>query len=361
MHMDWGTLIYNFGRREVANFLIANALYWCERFGIDGLRVDAVASMLYLNYSRKHGEWLPNRFGGVENEEAVAMLRRFNEQVFGGFPRATTIAEESTAWPMVSRPTNYGGLGFGFKWNMGWMHDTLAYVEKEAVHRRYHHHQMSFGLIYAFSENFVLPLSHDEVVYGKKSLLSKMPGDDWQRFANLRAYFGFMWTHPGKKLLFMGGEFGQWNEWNYEQSLDWHLLSYPHHQGIQALVRDLNQLYRGIGALHLKDCEPGGFEWIDANDSDQSVYSYLRRGRDEGDIAIVVCNFTPVVREGYRVGVPFGGAYVERLNTDSEHYGGGNVGNAGRVEAGEVGTHGRPWSLLITLPPLATLVFTPVS
>jgi 1,4-alpha-glucan branching enzyme len=361
MHMDWGTLIYNFGRREVANFLIANALYWCERFGIDGLRVDAVASMLYLNYSRKHGEWLPNRFGGVENEEAVAMLRRFNEQVFGGFPRATTIAEESTAWPMVSRPTNYGGLGFGFKWNMGWMHDTLAYVEKEAVHRRYHHHQMSFGLIYAFSENFVLPLSHDEVVYGKKSLLSKMPGDDWQRFANLRAYFGFMWTHPGKKLLFMGGEFGQWNEWNYEQSLDWHLLSYPHHQGIQALVRDLNQLYRGTGALHLKDCEPGGFEWIDANDSDQSVYSYLRRGRDEGDIAIVVCNFTPVVREGYRVGVPFGGAYVERLNTDSEHYGGGNVGNAGRVEAGEVGTHGRPWSLLITLPPLATLVFTPVS
>jgi len=361
MHMDWGTLIYNFGRREVANFLIANALYWCERFGIDGLRVDAVASMLYLNYSRKQGEWLPNRFGGVENEEAVAMLRRFNEQVFGGFPRATTIAEESTAWPMVSRPTNYGGLGFGFKWNMGWMHDTLAYVEKEAVHRRYHHHQMSFGLIYAFSENFVLPLSHDEVVYGKKSLLSKMPGDDWQRFANLRAYFGFMWTHPGKKLLFMGGEFGQWNEWNYEQSLDWHLLSYPHHQGIQALVRDLNQLYRGTGALHLKDCEPGGFEWIDANDSDQSVYSYLRRGRDEGDIAIVVCNFTPVVREGYRVGVPFGGAYVERLNTDSEHYGGGNVGNAGRVEAGEVGTHGRPWSLLITLPPLATLVFTPVS
>jgi 1,4-alpha-glucan branching enzyme len=361
MHMDWGTLIYNFGRREVANFLIANALYWCERFGIDGLRVDAVASMLYLNYSRKHGEWLPNRFGGVENEEAVAMLRRFNEQVFGGFPRATTIAEESTAWPMVSRPTNYGGLGFGFKWNMGWMHDTLAYVEKEAVHRRYHHHQMSFGLIYAFSENFVLPLSHDEVVYGKKSLLSKMPGDDWQRFANLRAYFGFMWTHPGKKLLFMGGEFGQWNEWNYEQGLDWHLLSYPHHQGIQALVRDLNQLYRGTGALHLKDCEPGGFEWIDANDSDQSVYSYLRRGRDEGDIAIVVCNFTPVVREGYRVGVPFGGAYVERLNTDSEHYGGGNVGNAGRVEAGEVGTHGRPWSLLITLPPLATLVFTPVS
>ena len=361
MHMDWGTLIYNFGRREVANFLIANALYWCERFGIDGLRVDAVASMLYLNYSRKHGEWLPNRFGGVENEEAVAMLRRFNEQVFGGFPRATTIAEESTAWPMVSRPTNYGGLGFGFKWNMGWMHDTLAYVEKEAVHRRYHHHQMSFGLIYAFSENFVLPLSHDEVVYGKKSLLSKMPGDDWQRFANLRAYFGFMWTHPGKKLLFMGGEFGQWNEWNYEQSLDWHLLSYPHHQGIQALVRDLNQLYRGIGALHLKDCEPGGFEWIDANDSDQSVYSYLRRGRDEGDIAIVVCNFTPVVREGYRVGVPFGGAYVERLNTDSEHYGGGNVGNAGRVEAEEVGMHGRPWSLLITLPPLATLVFTPVS
>jgi len=361
MHMDWGTLIYNFGRREVANFLIANALYWCERFGIDGLRVDAVASMLYLNYSRKHGEWLPNRFGGVENEEAVAMLRRFNEQVFGGFPRATTIAEESTAWPMVSRPTNYGGLGFGFKWNMGWMHDTLAYVEKEAVHRRYHHHQMSFGLIYAFSENFVLPLSHDEVVYGKKSLLSKMPGDDWQRFANLRAYFGFMWTHPGKKLLFMGGEFGQWNEWNYEQGLDWHLLSYPHHQGIQALVRDLNQLYRGIGALHLKDCEPGGFEWIDANDSDQSVYSYLRRGRDEGDIAIVVCNFTPVVREGYRVGVPFGGAYVERLNTDSEHYGGGNVGNAGRVEAEEVGMHGRPWSLLITLPPLATLVFTPVS
>ena len=359
MHMDWGTLIYNFGRREVANFLIANALYWCERFGIDGLRVDAVASMLYLNYSRRPGEWLPNRFGGIENEEAVALLRRFNEQVFGGFPHATTAAEESTAWPMVTRPTTVGGLGFGFKWNMGWMHDTLDYIEKDPVHRRYHHHQMTFGLIYAFSENFILPLSHDEVVYGKRALLSKMPGDSWQKFATLRAYFGFMWTHPGKKLLFMGGEFGQWNEWNHEQSLDWHLLGDARHQGVQQLVRDLNQLYRGMPALHAQDCEPGGFEWIDANDSDQSVFSYLRRGRDERDVAVVVCNFTPVVRHDYRLGVPFGGAYIERLNTDSDLYGGSNVGNAGRVEAEDVAAHGRPCSIAITLPPLATLVFTP--
>jgi 1,4-alpha-glucan branching enzyme len=354
---DWNTLIYNFGRQEVSNFLLASALFWLDRFHVDGLRVDAVASMLYLDYSRNAGEWIPNRFGGRENLEAVDFLKRMNELVFGGRPGATTIAEESTAWPGVSRPTYLGGLGFGFKWNMGWMHDTLRYMSKDPVHRRFHHHDLTFGLLYAFSENFVLPLSHDEVVHGKGSLLGKMPGDRWRKFANLRAYYGFMWTHPGKKLLFMGGEFGQEREWSHDRSLDWHLLADPAHAGLQALVRDLNGLYRGTPALHRCDCEPRGFEWIEASDTDNSVLAFLRRGDGaDGDVA-VVCNFTPIVRDNYRLGVPQGGWWRERLNTDAACYGGSNVGNGGGAMAEDEPWHGRPHSLRLTLPPLATVVF----
>ena len=354
---DWNTLIYNYGRQEVSNFLLASALFWLDRFHVDGLRVDAVASMLYLDYSRQPGEWIPNRFGGRENLEAVDFLKRMNELVFGGRPGATTIAEESTAWPGVSRPTYLGGLGFGFKWNMGWMHDTLRYMSKEPVHRRFHHNDLTFGLLYAFSENFVLPLSHDEVVHGKGSLLGKMPGDRWQKFANLRAYYGFMWTHPGKKLLFMGGEFGQEGEWSHDRSLDWHLLPDPAHGGLRILVRDLNRLYRETPALHRFDCEPRGFEWIEASDTDNSVLAFLRRGDDGDGAVIAVCNFTPVVRENYRVGAPQGGWWRERLNTDAACYGGSDVGNAGGVEAEDVPWHGRPHSLRLTLPPLATVVF----
>jgi 1,4-alpha-glucan branching enzyme len=355
-HQDWNTLIYNYGRNEVSNFLIANALYWLQHFHIDGLRVDAVASMLYLDYSRQPGEWVPNRYGGNENLEATAFLRRLNELVFGECPGATTIAEESTAWPGVSRPTYLGGLGFGYKWNMGWMHDTLNYMAHEPIHRRWHHHALTFGLLYAFSENFILPLSHDEVVHGKGSLIGRMPGDRWQKFANLRAYFGFMCAHPGKKLLFMGGEFGQEHEWNHETSLDWHLLADPLHRGVQALVRDLNRQYRDNSALHELDCEPQGFEWIEANDSDNCVLSFLRRDRTGGKIVTVVCNFTPVVRSGYRLGVPKPGWYVERVNTDAAVYGGSNVGNSGGVPSAPVPAHGRPYSLQLTLPPLATLI-----
>jgi len=354
-HQDWNTLIYNYGRREVANFLLANALYWIDQFHIDGLRVDAVASMLYLDYSRKPGEWVPNRYGGNENLEATAFLRQMNELLFGEHAGATTIAEESTAWPAVSRPTYVGGLGFGYKWNMGWMHDTLSYISHDPVHRRWHHHHLSFGLLYAFSENFVLPLSHDEVVHGKGSLFGRMPGDDWQRCANLRAYFGFMFAHPGKKLMFMGGEFGQRREWNHDSSLDWHLLEQPLHRGLQQLVRDLNHLYRQTPALHEMDCEAAGFEWIEANDNDNSVLTFLRRGRGNGFI-VTVCNFTPVVRERYRIGVPLPGHYVERLNTDSVIYGGSNVGNLGGVAAEPRASHGRPHSIELTLPPLATLL-----
>ncbi|MFO1056491.1 MAG: 1,4-alpha-glucan branching protein GlgB [Dongiaceae bacterium] len=356
-HRDWNTLIYNFGRREVSNFLHGNALYWLERFRVDGLRVDAVASMLYLDYSRAAGEWVPNRHGGRENLEAIDFLRRLNELV-GAMPGPVMIAEESTAWPMVSRPTAVGGLGFHYKWNMGWMHDTLAYMSREPAHRRFHHDQMTFGLVYAFHENFILPLSHDEVVHGKGSLIGKMPGDPWQRFANLRAYYGFMWAHPGKKLLFMGGEFGQWAEWDHDRSLDWHLLGEAPHAGLQRLVRDLNRAYREIPALHQRDCEPGGFEWIDINDRDQSVLSWLRRGRDARDLAIVVCNFTPVPRYGYRLGVPAPGFYRERLNTDARIYGGGDVGNGGGVVAEAAPAHGRPCAVTLTLPPLATLILT---
>ncbi len=358
-HTDWNTLIYNYGRREVANFLLGNALFWLEHFHIDGLRVDAVASMLYLDYSRKHGEWIPNQYGGNENLEAIDLLKRMNQLVPDAHPGCTTIAEESTAWPAVSRPVKDGGLGFNYKWNMGWMHDTLRYMSKEAVHRRWHHHDLTFGLLYAFSENFVLPLSHDEVVHGKGSMINKMPGDEWQKFANLRAYYAFMWTHPGKKLLFMGGEIAQWREWNHNGSLDWHLLEFPRHAGIQSLVRDLNTLYRETPALHQLDCDPAGFEWIHADDSANSVISYLRKGRDGVPPVMTVCNFTPVPRPGYRIGVPAEGFWVERLNTDAAIYGGSNTGNAGGVAAEPVASHGRPYSVVLTLPPLATIVLQP--
>ena len=312
--------------------------------------------MLYLDYSREADQWVPNQYGGNENLEAVAFLKRMNELVYGNHPGAMTVAEESTSWPGVSRPVYLGGLGFGFKWNMGWMHDTLSFMSKDPIHRRYHHHSMTFGMIYAFSENFVLPLSHDEVVHGKGSLLNKMPGDRWQKFANLRAYYGFMWTHPGKKLLFMGGEFGQEREWNHNQGLDWHLLDDGFHQGVQTLVRDLNHLYKDTPALHELDNEPAGFEWIEANDSDNSVFAFLRYGKDREHPIVSVSNFTPIPREGYRVGVPAPGFYRERLNTDAGVYGGGDVGNNGGVEAEEYPHHGRPYSILLRVPPLGTLI-----
>jgi 1,4-alpha-glucan branching enzyme len=356
MHQDWNTLIYNYGRHEVANYLLANAMFWLDRYHIDGLRVDAVASMLYLDYSRKPGQWVPNRFGGNENLEATAFLRRLNELTYAHNPGAVTVAEESTAWPAVSRPTYVGGLGFGYKWNMGWMHDTLRYIGKEPVHRPWHHNDLSFGLLYAFSENFVLPISHDEVVHGKGSLIGRMPGDRWQRFANLRAYLGFMFTHPGKKLLFMGCEFAQEREWNHDAGLDWHLLSDGDHRGVQSLVRDLNAAYRSLPALHQLDCEPQGFEWIDASDHERSVIAFLRRGRDPDQLAVIVCNFTPIPRLGYRVGVPMPGVYAERINTDSTFYGGSNVGNGGGISAEPLPWHGRPCSITLTLPPLATVI-----
>ncbi len=359
VHKDWDTLIYNYGRVEVANYLYSNALYWLEQYHIDGLRVDAVASMLYLDYSRQPGEWIPNKYGGNENIEAIAFLRRMNEVVYGAHPDAMTIAEESTAWPMVSRPVYVGGLGFGYKWNMGWMHDTLRYIGNDPIHRRWHHDSLTFGLLYAFQENFVLPLSHDEVVHGKRSILGRMPGDRWQRFANLRAYYGFMWTHPGKKLLFMGAEFGQENEWNHDAGLDWHLLDDPLHAGAARLVRDLNALYRDTAALHEQDCEPDGFAWIDCCDRDNSVIAYLRRARDPEDFVVVACNFTPIVRESYRIGVPRPGFYDECLNTDSAFYGGGNVGNGGGVASTPAPWHGHDHSISLTLPPLATIVLRP--
>jgi 1,4-alpha-glucan branching enzyme len=357
-HQDWSTLIYNYGRREVANYLIANALYWFDRFDIDGLRADAVASMLYLDYSRKPGEWLPNEYGGNENLEAIAFLRRLNELAYGAFPGIAMVAEESTAWPGVSRPTYLGGLGFGYKWNMGWMHDTLAYMKNDPIHRKHHHDKLTFGLLYAFSENFILPLSHDEVVHGKGSLLGKMPGDTWQKFANLRAYYGFMWGHPGKKLLFMGGEFGQLREWNHDRALDWHLLEDGHHRGIQSLVRDLNALYRSTPALYNKDTDSIGFQWVEAGDHDNSVLAFLRKA-DHARPMLVVSNFTPVVRYNYRVWVPGLGPWRERINTDAEAYGGSGVGNKGVVEAEAVPWRGHPYSLNLTLPPLATLMFEP--
>ncbi len=356
-HQDWDTLIFNYGRREVANYLLANALFWLERYHLDGLRVDAVASMLYLDYSREEGEWVPNQFGGRENLDAIAFLKRMNELLYSRAPGATSIAEESTAWPAVSRPVYLGGLGFGYKWNMGWMHDTLRYMSHEPVHRKYHHHDLTFGLLYAFSENFVLPLSHDEVVHGKGSLLGKMPGDRWQKFANLRAYYAFMYAHPGKKLLFMGNEIGQEREWNHDMSLDWHLLDDGLHSGVQRLVRDLNQAYRQRPALHELDCESAGFEWIDTNDSEQSMLSFLRKDRGGDRPVIAVCNFTPVPRPAYRIGVPAAGFYREIVNTDAGAYGGSGIGNLGGVEALAEPWHGRDYSILVTAPPLATVLF----
>jgi 1,4-alpha-glucan branching enzyme len=359
-HPDWKTLVYNFGRNEVANYLIGNGLFWLERYHVDGLRVDAVASMIYLDYSRQAGEWIPNRYGGRENLDALAFLRRFNEVAYAYHPGIMTVAEESTAWPMVSRPTYVGGLGFGFKWNMGWMHDVLHYMSQDPIHRKYHHNQLTFGLLYAWHENFVLPLSHDEVVHGKGSLHQKMPGDDWQKFANLRCFYVFMYGHPGKKLLFMGAEFGQTWEWYHEQSLDWHLLRMgPYHAGLQALVRDLNRLYRAEPALHQVDFDPAGFQWIDCSDHEQSVVSFVRRAKDPSDFLLIACNLTPVPRERYRVGAPVGGYYREVLNSDGWMYGGSNLGNGGGVMAEAVSWQGQPHSLVLTLPPLGALVLKP--
>ena len=355
-HHDWNTLIYNFGRTEVRNFLVGNALYWLERMGADGLRVDAVASMLYRDYSRKHGEWVPNAHGGRENLEAIAFLKRLNEVVGSERPEATTIAEESTSFPGVTRPTSTGGLGFHHKWNMGWMHDTLRYFGRDPVHRPYHHHELTFSLVYAFSEHFVLPFSHDEVVHGKGSLLDRMPGDRWQQFANLRACYGYMWGHPGKKLLFMGCEFAQAREWNFEQSLDWHLLQDPLHAGVQALVRDLNRVLRKYPALHQRDGEAAGFEWLEADDAQRSVLAFARHGREDGQLMLVVCNLTPTVHRSYRLGVPRPGRWHERINTDSAYYGGSNVGTPWGVAGTEpVPAHGRAHSVVLTLPPLSTV------
>jgi 1,4-alpha-glucan branching enzyme len=359
-HTDWGTLIFNYGRNEVANFLLGNALFWLDRYHADGLRVDAVASMLYLDYSRRAGEWIPNAFGGRENLGALAFLRRLNEAAHRDRPGIVVAAEESTSWPMVSRPTYVGGLGFGSKWNMGWMHDVLDFMSRDPVHRKYRHDRLTFGLLYAWTENFVLPLSHDEVVHGKGSLLEKMPGDEWQRFANLRALYGFMYGHPGKKLLFMGGEFGQRREWSHDRSLDWHLLEAgPYHRGVQSLVRDLNRLHRTEPALHELDFDPAGFAWIDCADWEQSVVSFVRRARDADDCVVVACNFTPVPRRAYRVGVPRPGFYRELVNTDAAVYGGSDVGNEGGVAAAATPWQGQPHSILVTLPPLAVLFLKP--
>ena len=355
-HLDWNTLVYNYGRTEIANLLLASGLFWLDRYSIDGLRVDAVASMLYLDYSRPEGDWIPNVHGGRENLEAISLIRRFNTELFSRFPNATTAAEESTAWPMVSRPVDWGGLGFGYKWNMGWMHDTLDYISKDPVYRRHHHGQILFGLHYAFFENFILPLSHDEVVHGKRSLLGRMPGDEWQRFANLRAYYGFMFGHPGKKLLFMGNEFAQHDEWRHDHSLDWHLLDQSRHKGIQTLVRDLNRLYRTTPALHELDCEGAGFEWLVMHDADRSVFAWLRKGGDTRERCLVVVNFTPEVYRDYRIKVPFSGAWREVLNTDSEVYGGGNTGNAGLVRTLDGGTIPE---VSLVVPPLAAVFFVP--
>ncbi len=354
-HPDWNTAIYNFGRTEVLSYLENNALFWAEKYHLDGLRVDAVASMLYLDYSRKHGEWIPNEYGGNENLEAVRFLQSMNARVYGAHPGVMTIAEESTSWPKVSQPVHEGGLGFGFKWNMGFMHDTLSYLSREAVHRKYHHNELTFGLIYAFSENFVLPLSHDEVVHGKGSLIAKMAGDDWQKFANLRAYYAFMWGYPGKKLLFMGQEFAQWSEWSEERALDWNLLQYRMHEGMRRLVRDLNFTYRSKPALHARDCEGEGFEWLVVDDFENSVFAWLRKAPGEKPVAVIT-NFTPVYRENYTLRLPAEGRWREVLNTDADIYGGSGKGNGGRVQAVSAGGG---IQATITLPPLATIMLEP--
>jgi 1,4-alpha-glucan branching enzyme len=358
-HRDWGTMIFNYGRHEVRNFLISNALFWLDQYHIDGLRVDAVASMIYLDYSRQEGEWLPNEYGGRENLQAISFIKEFNEQVHLQYPGVLTIAEESTAWGGVSRPTYVGGLGFSLKWNMGWMNDTRDYMHHEPIHRKYHHDELTFSLIYAFHENFVLPLSHDEVVHGKGSLLDQMPGDLWQKFANLRLLYGYMWTHPGKKLLFMGGDFGQWNEWNFDESLQWHLLQWESHQGLQKCVSDLNKLLKAQPALHEIDFDYHGFEWVDCHDYDNCTLSYIRKAKNHEDFLVVICNFTPVPRHNFRIGVPRKCWYQEIFNTDSKYYSGSNVGNYPGVTADDLSSHGRPYSLSLTLPPLAMLVFKP--
>jgi 1,4-alpha-glucan branching enzyme len=351
---DWGTLVFDFGRREVRNFLVANALYWLEEYHVDGLRVDAVASMLYLDYSREEGEWTPNQYGGRENLEAVSFLQEVNATAYRRVPGIMTIAEESTAWPGVTRPTHLGGLGFGFKWNMGWMHDSLGYMSREPVYRQYHHHQMTFSMMYAYSENYVLPISHDEVVHGKGSLLRKMPGDRWQQLANLRAYLAFMWAHPGKQLLFMGSEFGQESEWAESRSLDWWLTDTPDHRGVQALVHDLNRVYIESPALWSQDADPGGFRWIDANDAGNNVFSFLRHGADGSELACVA-NFSAVPHEGYRIGLPHAGTWDEVLNTDAETYSGSGVGNLGAIEAAQQPWHAQPASVTLRVPPLGTV------
>ena len=356
-HPEWNTAIFDFGRREVVNVLLASALYWLDVFHIDGLRVDAVTSMLYLDYARKAGEWAPNAQGGRENREAEAFLKQLNVLVHADDRQALMTAEESTSWPGVSRPVDAGGLGFDLKWNMGWMHDTLDYMSREPVHRRHHHNELTFGLLYAYSENFVLPLSHDEVVHGKASILGRMPGDDWQRFANARAYYGLMWGYPGKKLLFMGQEFGQWREWNFAQPLDWWLLDFPRHKGLKAAVSDLNRLYQDTPALHARDCESEGFGWIVVDDKAQSVAAWMRYGGPDDAPVAVVCNFTPVPREGYRIGLPKAGRWREIFNSDALDYGGSGLGNLGEILATALPSHGYDASVTIVLPPLSTLYF----
>jgi 1,4-alpha-glucan branching enzyme len=355
-HPDWGSYIFNYGRNEVRSFLLSSAMHWLDAFHGDGLRVDAVASMLYLDYSREQGEWIPNRYGGRENLDAIHLLRSLNEAAYTAHPGVQTFAEESTAWPMVSRPTYLGGLGFGLKWDMGWMHDTLAYFERDSIHRRHHHHELTFRGLYAFTENYVLPLSHDEVVHGKRSLLSKMPGNDWQRRANLRALYGYMYALPGKKLLFMGAELGQWREWNHDASLDWHLLDDPAHDGLRRWVADLNRVYRDRPALHELDCDPEGFEWVHTSDSDSSVLAFLRRSRDGSEVALAVMNLTPVARPNYRLGAPRPGFWREVANSDALDYGGSGAGNMGGVESTAEPAHGREDSLVLTLPPLSCVI-----
>jgi 1,4-alpha-glucan branching enzyme len=356
-HPDWSSFIFNYDRNEVRAFLLSSACLWIKEYHIDAIRVDAVASMLYLDYSRKEGEWIPNQYGGRENIGAINFLRQLNHHIGTNFPGVQTMAEESTAWPMVSKPPDVGGLGFHYKWDMGWMHDTLAYLAREPIHRRYHHGEITFRMVYASNENFILPLSHDEVVHGKGSLLNKMPGDDWQKFANLRLLFAYMFGMPGKKLLFMGGEIGQWREWAFEESIDWHLLEYAPHKGIQRLVRDLNHLYRNRPAMHELDCDPKGFQWIDSHDADNSVLSFMRVGKSAGEELLFVYNFTPVPRHGYRIGCPAQGPWEEILNSDAQVYGGSGVGNSGLHPAAPAGWHGRPFSLEVSLPPLGALVF----
>jgi len=356
-HPEWKSCIFNHGRYEVRNFLISSALFWLDKYHADGLRIDAVASMLYLDYARKEGEWVPNIYGGRENLDAIDFLRSLNREVYRAFPDVQAIAEESTSWPMVSRPAHVGGLGFGMKWNMGWMHDALDYFSEDPVFRKYHQNLMTFSIWYAFTENFMLPLSHDEVVYGKGALAGKMPGNHRQKLANLRLLFGYQYTHPGKKLLFMGGELAQWAEWDHEKSIEWHLLQFQSHHGVWKWVRDLNHLYRNELALHQLDFDPHGFEWIDFSNSEQSVMSYLRKGRSDRDMVLVVCNFTPIPRFNYRIGVPVGGFWREMLNSDAGEYGGDGMGNFGGVEAEQIPCHGRGHSLVLTLPPLGIVVF----